>query len=156
MNIYLNKYLNKDFQCSFSLNKIEGGKSILNLINQNILILSDTKSLNIESLVNRPCISFIISNMVDNGDYDYDDNYIPNIEEEYSYLEIFYCPITGEKINFIIENEIDNTNEIIKLEQELNNIKKMRKSKKKNDLEQDILNQINNLQKSNFGYYKFK
>lgn len=149
MNIFVTKYLNKDYKNSYKLNKIEGGEFVLKLIKEKILVLGDSQSLNIDNNEIRPCICFIISNIVDNGDYDYDDNYIENWEEEYSYLEIFYCPITGEKINFIVENIIDNTNEIIKLENELNNIKKNRKSKKRDILEKEITNKIMNLIQSN-------
>lgn len=59
----------------------------------------------------QPIAAIPFGQMVDNGDYDYDDEYIPNYEMEYSYQQIYFSPMTGQKIVFCITQEIDVTKE---------------------------------------------
>lgn len=56
-----------------------------------------------------PVAVIVFSSMVDNGDYNYEDEYEPNYCEEFSYRKISYSPITGDKIIFFIEKEVDET-----------------------------------------------
>lgn len=134
INIYLEKHLtNNVLKPIFKLEKIESDDSFKNLIKENYLILNDTFNLelNQENEENRPCVCLQMKNMVDNGDYDYDDNYIPYYEEEVSYKEIFYSPLNGEKINFIISKEIDDSKIINNILSQIELLERKRKCKQR-------------------------
>lgn len=134
INIYLEKHLtNNILKPIFKLEKIESDNSFKNLIKENYLILNDTFNLelNKENEENRPCVCLQMKNMVDNGDYDYDDNYIPYYEKEVSYKEIFYSPLNGEKINFIISKEIDDSKIINNILSQIELLERKRKCKQR-------------------------
>lgn len=134
INIYLEKHLtNNVLKPIFKLEKIESDDSFKNLIKENYLILDDTFNLelNQENEENRPCVCLQIKNMVDNGDYDYNDNYVPYYEEEISYIEIFYSPLNGEKINFIISKEIDDSKIINDILSQIESLERKRKCKQR-------------------------
>lgn len=153
MKIFIDKII-VDKNTFYVLNKIEKGKRILDLIKQGILTFGDSNSLNLpyKKNENQPYLAFIITKMQDNGDYNYDDEWESYYEEEYSYEPIYYCPKTGEKIEFIIENVIDKTLENIQLEKDLKNLLKMRKSKDRDSKEQEIYNKIQKLNSSHFNF----
>ena len=134
INIYLEKHLtNNVLKPIFKLEKIESDDSFKNLIKENYLILDDTFNLelNQENEENRPCVCLQMKNMVDNGDYDYNDNYVPYYEEEISYIEIFYSPLNGEKINFIISKEIDDSKIINDILSQIESLERKRKCKQR-------------------------
>lgn len=134
INIYLEKHLtNNVLKPIFKLEKIESDDSFKNLIKENYLILNDIYNLklNQENEENRPCVCLQIKNMVDNGDYDYNDNYVPYYEEEISYIEIFYSPLNGEKINFIISKEIDDSKIINDILSQIESLERKRKCKQR-------------------------
>lgn len=134
INIYLEKHLtNNVLKPIFKLEKIESDDSFKNLIKENYLILNDTFNLelNQENEENRPCVCLQMKNMVDNGDYDYNDNYVPYYEEEISYIEIFYSPLNGEKINFIISKEIDDSKIINDILSQIESLERKRKCKQR-------------------------
>ena len=71
------------------------------------------------SIVNfndEPVAVIVFSTMVDNGDYNYDDEYEPNYCEESFYKRIFFSPITGKKISFNIVSTIDETQRYLEME----------------------------------------
>lgn len=153
MKIFINKIIiGKNI--FYTLNKIEKGKRVLDLIKQGILILGDSNSLNLpyKNNENYPYLAFVITKMQDNGDYNYDDEWESYYEEEYSYEPIYYCPKTGEKIEFIIENIIDKTLENLQLEKDLKDLSKTRKSKKRDELEKEIYDKIQKLNSSHFNF----
>ena len=134
INIYLEKHLtNNVLKPIFKLEKIESDDSFKNLIKENYLILNDTFNLelNQENEENRPCVCLQMKNMVDNGDYDYNDNYVPYYEEEVSYIEIFYSPLNGEEINFIISKEIDDSQIINDILSQIKSLERKRKCKQR-------------------------
>lgn len=134
INIYLEKHLtNNVLKPIFKLEKIESDDSFKNLIKENYLILDDTFNLelNQENEENRPCVCLQMKNMVENGDYDYNDNYVPYYEEEISYIEIFYSPLNGEKINFIISKEIDDSKIINDILSQIELLERKRKCKQR-------------------------
>ena len=134
INIYLEKHLtNNVLKPIFKLEKIESDDSFKNLIKENYLILNDVFNLelNQENEENRPCVCLQMKNMVDNGDYDYNDNYVPYYEEEVSYIEIFYSPLNGEKINFIISKEIDDSQKINDILNQIESLERKRKCKQR-------------------------
>lgn len=134
INIYLEKHLtNNVLKPIFKLEKIESDDSFKNLIKENYLILNDTFNLelNQENEENRPCVCLQMKNMVDNGDYDYNDNYVPYYEEEVSYIEIFYSPLNGEEINFIISKEIDDSKIINDILSQIESLERKRKCKQR-------------------------
>lgn len=134
INIYLEKHLtNNVLKPIFKLEKIESDDSFKNLIKENYLILNDTFNLelNQENEENRPCVCLQMKNMVDNGDYDYNDNYVPYYEEEVSYIEIFYSPLNGEEINFIISKEIDDSQKINDILNQIESLERKRKCKQR-------------------------
>lgn len=134
INIYLEKHLtNNVLKPIFKLEKIESDDSFKKLIKENYLILNDIYNLklNKENEENRPCVCLQMKNMVDNGDYDYDDNYVPYYEEEISYIEIFYSPLNGEKINFIISKEIDDSKIINDILSQIESLERKRKCKQR-------------------------
>lgn len=134
INIYLEKHLtNNVLKPIFKLEKIESDDSFKNLIKENYLILNDTfnLALNQENEENRPCVCLQMKNMVDNGDYDYNDNYVPYYEEEVSYIEIFYSPLNGEEINFIISKEIDDSQKINDILNQIESLERKRKCKQR-------------------------
>lgn len=134
INIYLEKHLtNNVLKPIFKLEKIESDDSFKNLIKENYLILDDTFNLelNQENEENRPCVCLQMKNMVDNGDYDYNDNYVPYYEEEVSYIEIFYSPLNGEEINFIISKEIDDSQKINDILNQIESLERKRKCKQR-------------------------
>lgn len=87
-----------------------------------------------------PEICMIESFLVDNGDYDFDDDWHSNIDLEYNYYPIKYCPFTGEKINIIINKTIDKTDECNTI---LKEIQELQKKKGKKSIEDK--NKINKL-----------
>ena len=134
INIYLEKHLtNNVLKPIFKLEKIESDDSFKNLIKENYLILDDTFNLelNQENEENRPCVCLQMKNMVENGEYDYNDNYVPYYEEEISYIEIFYSPLNGEKINFIISKEIDDSKIINDILSQIELLERKRKCKQR-------------------------
>lgn len=154
MKIFVEKHLNNTANPMYKLDHIEDGEKVLNLIKNGILILSDIISLDIGNIneINRPCLCIIKTFMVDNGDYNWEDEYEPYYEEENNYIEIFYCPITGEKIEFIISKEIDDTEIINQILNEIEKLKKQRKSKKR-DLEiKELYSKLQQYESSNFNF----
>lgn len=70
------------------------------------------------SIVNyngEPIAVIVFASMVDNGDYNYDDEYEPNYCEEYSYRRIFFSPLSGKKIVFNIVRESNETERYLEM-----------------------------------------
>ena len=75
-------------------------------------------------------LCLIFNSMIDDGDYNMDDEYEPFYKEESTYVPINYCPICGDKIELIIEETLDATNEYFEI---FNEIKLLSKYKRKKD-----------------------
>lgn len=93
-----------------------------------------------------PIAIITFSSMVDNGDYNYDDEYEPNYEEEFSYHRIYYSPLTGQKIAFCIEKEVDETSCYLEAQRVVNKYARRKRfsNKERNELQnaKDILYSI--------------
>lgn len=69
------------------------------MIRQRYIALSSSEEFEFEGK-QHPCCALVKTTMVDNGDYDYYDNYQPYYEEVESFKEISFNPVNGEKIEF--------------------------------------------------------
>lgn len=140
MKIHLDRHFLENRKYVFyHLKSIEDGDKVLSLIKKGILTLNDSLTLDIgNNEINKPCVCLIQHKMIDNGDYNYEDEYIPNYREQEYYIEIFYCPILGEKIEFLFDNDIEDDKNIQKIRDELFILSKNRKSKKR-DKQMNVL-----------------
>lgn len=97
---------------------------------------------------NDPVAVIVFSTMVDNGDYNYDDEYEPNYCEEYSYRRIYFSPLTGKKIVFNILKEIDETKRFYEMEKIIDKYRNRKRFSKDEKLAlnraKGIIKEINN------------
>lgn len=70
-------------------------------------------------------VCLIETHIEDYGDYDYDDDYIPDDREESTYIPIQYNPITGERFEIVIDGVLNKQKEYDEIIQELNGILEM-------------------------------
>lgn len=75
-------------------------------------------------------------------DYDYDDELICDYYETTSYTKFRFCPICGDKIEFILDEECNKTELVLPLCKELKEVRKLRKSEKRFARVHDILDEI--------------
>lgn len=106
----------KNFQYIINKDTIHLPKELENLLE--LKKLSDITGEDRHSLT----ISLKQARIEDFGDYDFDDNYIPDIREEDSFIPIQYNPITGERFEIIIEGFIYNPQEYNKIYQEFSEL----------------------------------
>lgn len=136
MIINVEKNILMDGQASYKLVNIEGIKEeTKNMFFENLFTILNLKNEDVVSVCNTDDIGvcLVSTSMVDNGDYDWDENYIPYWEEELSYRQILFCPFTGEKFEIKIIKENDLTKEQGRLLNEIDILCKKRKSKKRDD-----------------------
>lgn len=87
-------------------------------------------------------IYLISRHMETDVDYDWDEFPIINYYEEETFIPIYYCPICGQKLEIIIDENIDKTNEIQPLMDELSLLKTKYNSSKVMNKKYEIRNKI--------------
>lgn len=85
--------------------------------------------------------------MVDDGDYNFDDEWEPNYKEARQFFPCNFCPLTGVEIKFEVVEEEDLVFETKKLLNDISNLNK--KHTKKADLERKELEEKLNRYTSN-------
>jgi hypothetical protein len=136
MKIFVEKHYYVEDQPILKIDHVEGGEKVIELIKNGVLALGVSNTmLDDENYDYRPCICFVVTNMVEDGDYDMEDNYIPYNVEEHHYVEIFYCPITGEKIEFVISKEETHYEEMKEYQEKLKMFNKKRTHAARNAVE---------------------
>ena len=138
----------------YVINKIENCcKGMENLLSSGFLSIVDG---NIESNVfnfiedeNKDknfLVGIVSTSFEDDGDYNYDDEWIPFYNEYNSYYKILKCPICGEDIEFIIK-EIDISKEYLDI---LNSFPKNKKTKVNKELIKKLEKELENLTRGSF------
>lgn len=138
MKITVEKNILLDDCFSYVLKNIEGSNNVfLDMISKGFYVIAtkeDDKVVTHSILDDCELGIFLVhSIMVDNGDYDYEDEWIPNFQEEDHYHQILFCPYTGEKIEFNIIDGYDYRTEQKTLMEEMDAIVKCRSKKKREE-----------------------
>ena len=127
------------FGLSYILKEIENpNETTLKLINENLLhIISYNDSDYLDSFPlgepDQVGVYIAKTEMVDDGDYNFDDEWDPSYREANKYYPCRFCPITGEEIKIEIIGEEDKADE----SEELNNkISKLSKNVQKKKVEE--------------------
>ena len=129
---------------SFKLDRIDGPEVACELFRKGYVRVVNLEQENVVNIIpanNTDMVGVcIVDNiMVDDGDYDIEDNYIPYYVEEENFTRIYFCPITGEKYEINIIKEIDITKDYIELEEKIKKAYKGRYKNKKNRAEYEGL-----------------
>lgn len=149
MKITIEKNILLDDCFSYFLKDIENvNETFLSMISNGFYVIApiDDDRVSFSSILNKDEIGVFLvhSTMVDDGDYDYEDEWIPNYVEEDSYHQILFCPYSGDKIEINIVEGKDFRLEQKQLLEEMDAIAKYR-SKKKREEYKELYNKLINL-----------